>query len=195
MFLIDDNIEKFRRIQNINRGKQNRNNLNSGIRDRVNAGMQNRYNVNLGIRDRNNFNIRNRYRNNVNSGRSFDRQNIRNSNFGGLRREIPFQENLEKSNIPERDLTMANYNPYLYLHPSYDDSGNLIVYNSVNALDNLCKSKCLTECAGKDLNCVKNCYDLCIFDENRGLDGDSLNYKESFMSKKNINDHYYYLLL
>lgn len=197
MFLIDDNIENYRRTQNINRGRQNRNNVNDGIR--------NRNNTSAGIRNTNDFNIGNRDRNSKNVGRRFDRQNKGNHNFGGLRRETPFQGNIvnpkrhninneipkriiETPIIQERDLTMAYYNPYLYLHPIYDDSGNLVVYNSVNSLDNFCKSKCLTECAGKDLNCLKNCYDLCSFDENRGLDGDSLNYKESFKSKIKIEE-------
>jgi hypothetical protein len=197
MFSIDDNIENFRRSQNVNRGRQNRNNVNSGIR--------NRNNVSSGLRNTNDFNIGNRDRNTQKQGRRFDRQNIGNHNFGGLRRETPFQGNIvnpkrhninneiskriiETPIIHERDLTMAYYNPYLYLHPFYDDAGNLVIYNSVNSLDNFCKSKCLTECAGKDLNCLKNCYDLCSFDENRGLDGDSLNYKESFISKTKINE-------
>jgi hypothetical protein len=205
--------EQFRQLNpgrnNAGRNNIGRNNMNNPGRNNIGRNNMNnigKNNINNNRRDRINGD---NHRGNMHN-RRLDRGNIGDHNFGGLRRErpfpgskkIPYRRNINNNllnnntivnNEIDRNLNLAYYNPYAYLHPFYDSDGNLEIYNTVYNLDNECIKKCALLCENKDLECLNNCFDTCSFDENRGLDGDSLAFKESF--NVNNNKYIYALLL
>ena len=208
------NIETFRQFngrQNTGRGNMNagRNNTysnrNNNRDNKVKYIGTNNSNNKIMGRDNMNNHIMNRTHNKDLNNRRFDRGNIGNHNFGGMRRERPFtgsgirpyRHNINNNNFinnqTDGDLNLAYYNPYAYLHPLYDGDGNLQVYNTVYNLDNTCLKECAETCVKKGFTCLNNCYDTCSFDETRGLDGDSIEFKESF--NNNYKKHLYALLV